>query len=51
VIGKVPSSMVLTKVEIRFGMGEFHMLVVIFFTIVVTDPVPLECQWGPLLPY
>jgi len=39
----------LNKVEIRFGMYQFHTLVVLFFTIVVTDPAPLG--WGHSLPH
>ena len=39
----------LNKVEIRFGMYQFHTLVVLFFTIVFTDPAPLG--WGHSLPH
>ena len=38
----------LNEVEIRFGMDQFHTLVVLFTTIVVTDPSPLG--WGYSLP-
>jgi len=39
----------LNKVEIRLGMYQFHTLVVLVFTIVVTDPAPLG--WGHSLPH
>ena len=39
----------LNKVEIILGMYQFHTLVVLFFTIVVTDPSPLG--WGHSLPH
>ena len=39
----------LNKVEIRFGMYQFHTLVVHFFTIVVKDLETLGC--GYLLPH
>ena len=39
----------LNKVEIRFRMSQFHTLVVLFFTIVLTDPAPLG--YGHLLPH
>jgi len=32
------------KLEIGFGMYQFHTLVVLLFTIVITDPAPLG--WG-----
>ena len=38
----------LTKIEIGFGIDQFHTLVVLFFTIIVTDPAPLG--WGHSLP-
>ena len=38
----------LDKIEIGFGIDQFHTLVVLFFTIVVTDPAPLG--WGHSLP-
>jgi len=31
----------LNKVEIRFGMYQFHTLVVLFFTLVMTEPAPV----------
>ena len=34
----------LNKIEIGFGMDQFHTLVVLFFTIIVTNPAPLG--WG-----
>jgi len=34
----------LNKVEIRFGMYQFHTLVVLLFTIVVTDPAPFGLE-------
>jgi len=49
VIAKVTYWMHLNKVEIRFGMYQFNTLVVLFFTIVVTDPAPLG--WGHSLPH
>jgi len=39
----------LNKVEIEFGMYQFHTLVVGCFTIIVTDPAPLG--WGHSLPH
>jgi len=41
--------MPLNTVEIRFGMYRFHTLVVLFFTIVVIDP--LQLGWGHSLPH
>ena len=38
----------LNKVEIRFRMYQFHTLIVLFCTIVVTDPAPLG--WVHSLP-
>jgi len=49
VIAKVTYLMHLNKVEIRFGMYEFHTLVVLFFRIVVSDLAPLV--WGHSLPH
>jgi len=49
VIAKVTYEMHPNKVEIRFGMYQFHTLVVLFFIIVVMDPAPLG--WGHSLPH
>jgi len=49
VIAKVTYYMHLNKVEIRFGMSQFHTLVILFFTIVVKDPAALG--WGHSLPH
>ena len=38
----------LNKIEIGFSIDQFYPLVVLFFTIVVTDRVPLG--WGHSLP-
>ena len=38
----------LNKIEIGFGIDQFHTLVVLFFMIVITDPAPLGS--GPSLP-
>ena len=38
----------LNKIEIGFGIYQFYTLVVLFFTIVITDPAPQG--WGHLLP-
>ena len=40
--------MPLNKIEIGFGIDQFHTLVVLFFMIVVTAPAPLG--WGHSLP-
>jgi len=49
VIAKVTYEIHLNKVEIRFGMYHFHTLVILFFTIVVTDPAPFG--GGDLIPH
>ena len=49
VIAKVTYQMHLNKVEIRFGMYQFHTLVVLFCMIVMADPALLG--WGHALPH
>ena len=41
VIMKVADLMQLNKIEIGFGIYQFQTLVVLFFTIIVTDLAPL----------